>query len=209
MALLRKELAKESGALASLGGAGEAVSRLLRGGQSFNHQSAGEALRLLDAGAEHAAGVLVHGRRDLARVEHDGGARRPGDADAVLDVVDEDLELALLLLLYFQRGVEVRVGGEGRRSRGVRCGGRRARRRLAAPLQGVLHRVAGLVPGRADPGPRLPWDVSIPFPAAGLGRGEHVSGGAQGAAARPARQDRAVGGRVEQPVREDDAAEEQ
>ena len=94
MALLRKELAKESGAHAYLGGAGEAVSRLLRGDQSFNHQSAGEALRLLDARAEHAAGVLVHGRRDLASIEHDGGARRPGDADAVLDVIDEHLQLA-------------------------------------------------------------------------------------------------------------------
>ena len=94
MDLLRKELAKESGAHASLGGAGEAVSRLLRGDQSFNHQSAGEALRLLDARAEHAAGVLVHGRRDLARVEHDGGACRPGDADTIFYVVDEHLQLA-------------------------------------------------------------------------------------------------------------------
>ena len=93
MALLRKELAKESGALASLGGAGEAVSRLLRGDQSFNHQSAGEALRLLDARAEHAT-IIVHGRRDLARVEHDGGACRPGDADTIFYVVDEHLQLA-------------------------------------------------------------------------------------------------------------------
>ena len=94
MALLRKELAKESGAHASLGGAGEAVSRLLRGDQSFNHQSAGKALRLLDTGAEHAARVIGHRRRHLAGVEHDGRARGPRDADAVLDVVDEHLQLA-------------------------------------------------------------------------------------------------------------------
>ena len=94
MALLRKELAKESGAHASLGGAGEAVSRLLRGDQSFNHQSAGEALRLLDARAEHAARVIGHRRRHLAGIEHDGGACRPGDADTIFYVVDEHLQLA-------------------------------------------------------------------------------------------------------------------
>ena len=94
MALLRKELAKESGAHASLGGAGEAVSRLLRGDQSFNHQSAGEALRLLEPGSQHAARVLVDGRRHLSRVHHDGRARGPRDADTIFHVIDEHLQLA-------------------------------------------------------------------------------------------------------------------
>ena len=99
------------------------MSRLLRG-KGINRQSAGEALRLLDAGAEHAAGVLVDRRGDLAGIEHDGGARRPRDADAVLDVVDEDLELALLLLLDLERGVEVRVRGQSGRARSVGARGK-------------------------------------------------------------------------------------
>ena len=94
MALLRKRSIKKDGRAHLCGrrGRGSCV-QASQGG--INHQSAGKALRLFDAGAEHAAGgVLVDRRGDFARVEHDGGACRPGDADAILNVIDEDLQLA-------------------------------------------------------------------------------------------------------------------
>ena len=187
LALLRKRSIKKDGRAHLCGrrGRGSCV-QASQGG--INHQSAGEALRLLYSRAEHAT-IIVHRRGHLARVEHDGGASGPGDADAVLNVIDEDLELALLLLLDFERGVEVRpVGQLAAELRRLRSRRRGAARASPGPP-------AGPAPGRPSsrrrPRPRPRGPRPTPFAAfqrrtptrPALGRREHVAARRDGAAA--------------------------